>query len=102
MIMTVGELQSYLDGFTADTPVVIDVNVGRWYLRAENLGVTSDENATNDSGDVEVQVFWEPDEQGWILSQGDEFREEWASCPSWPFPTSTQWEGAAGPGSAAR
>jgi hypothetical protein len=96
VIMTVGELRSYLDGFDADVPVVIDVNVGRWYLRVENLDVTSDENATNDSGDVEVQIGWNPEEQGWVLSQGDELREEWASRPSWPFPTSTQWDGAAG------
>jgi hypothetical protein len=99
--MTVGELRTYLDGFAADAPVVIDVNVGRWYLRVENLNVTADENVTNDSGDLEVQVFWDADEQGWVLIQGDELREEWASRPSWPFPTSTRWEGATGPGPAA-
>jgi hypothetical protein len=99
--MTVGELRSYLDGFDVGAPVVIDVNVGRWYLRAENLNVTADQNATNDSGDMEVQIFWAPDEQGWILAQGDELREEWVSRPSWPFPTSTQWDGATSPGPAA-
>lgn len=85
MGLTVGELREYLAGMPASAPVVVDVNAGRWYLRAENVYVTSDENATDDATDVEVQLTWEPDGDGWALVGG---ADSTRSSDEWPFRTS--------------
>ncbi|GII57500.1 hypothetical protein Pth03_58890 [Planotetraspora thailandica] len=66
-MLTVRHLLDYLTGLSDETPVVIDVNAGDWYLRVEDLNVTTTQDATP-GGDplegVEVDIFWEPGQRG--------------------------------------
>jgi hypothetical protein len=86
MGLTVAELREYLAGLPGNTPVVVDVNAGRWYLRAESIDVTSDQNATNAETELEVQITWEIEGPGWVLSDGDPEVEVQGTDPAWPFP----------------
>ncbi|WP_157549808.1 hypothetical protein [Nonomuraea candida] len=66
-MLTVRQLLDYLTGQPDETPVVVDVNAGGWYLRVEDLNVTTAQDATP-GGDplegVEINIFWEPGERG--------------------------------------
>ncbi|MGA4994955.1 hypothetical protein [Nonomuraea bangladeshensis] len=70
-MLTVRQLLDYLTGQPDETPVVVDVNAGGWYLRVEDLNVTTAQDATS-GGDplegVEINIFWEPGERGWTVN----------------------------------
>lgn len=70
-MLTVRQLLDYLTGQSGETPVVVDINAGGWHLRVEDLNVTTSQDATP-GGDplegVEVNIFWEPGEGGWTIS----------------------------------
>jgi hypothetical protein len=70
-MLTVRQLFDCLAGLPDDTRVVVDVNDGGWYLRVEDLSVTTAQDATS-GGDphegIEVDISWEPGEHGWTLN----------------------------------
>ncbi|MGS2646975.1 hypothetical protein [Streptosporangium sp. LJ11] len=70
-MLTVRQLLDYLTGLPDETPVVIDVNAGDWYLRVEEVNVTTAQDATA-GGDphegTEVEIFWEPGQHGWTVN----------------------------------
>ncbi|MGW3351490.1 hypothetical protein ACWDA3_50025 [Nonomuraea rubra] len=74
-MLTVRQLLDYLTGQPDETPVVVDVNAGGWCLRAEDLNVTTAQDATL-GGDplegVEINIFWEPGERGWSINDPSE------------------------------
>ncbi|MEV0826553.1 hypothetical protein [Nonomuraea rubra] len=74
-MLTVRQLLDYLPGQPDETPVVVDVNAGGWCLRAEDLNVTTAQDATL-GGDplegVEINIFWEPGERGWSINDPSE------------------------------
>ncbi|MEU7836843.1 hypothetical protein [Nonomuraea sp. NPDC049129] len=47
-MLTVRQLLDYLTGLPDETPVVVNVNAGDWYLRVEDLNVTTAQDATGD------------------------------------------------------
>ncbi|MEV4808110.1 hypothetical protein AB0K18_49700 [Nonomuraea sp. NPDC049421] len=69
-MLTVRQLLDYLTGLPDETPVVVDVNSGGWYLRVEELNVTTAQDATP-GGDplegTEINIFWEPGQHGWTI-----------------------------------
>ncbi|AQZ67135.1 unnamed protein product [[Actinomadura] parvosata subsp. kistnae] len=70
-MLTVRQLLDYLTGQPDETPVVVDVNAGGWYLRVEDLNVTTAQDATP-GGDplegVEINISWEPGDRGWTIN----------------------------------
>jgi hypothetical protein len=59
MPLTAGQLVAHLQGYDADTPVVVDTYTGDGrYLRVENITITSAQGRGPDG--VELEIFWEP------------------------------------------
>jgi hypothetical protein len=69
-MFTVRQLLDYLTGLPDEAPIVVDVNAEGWYLRVEDLNVTTIRDATP-GGDplegIEIDIFWEPGQRGWTI-----------------------------------